>query len=77
MAKKRVKNGGKPASDGNGEGLWIDTALLARLYGRRSPLSAPVLTTEAQRLLHYADVVLGTDKKERFEPAKVHKIREK
>jgi hypothetical protein len=55
----------------------VDSALIARLYGRKSsPLAAPI-SSEAARLLHYADVVLGTDKKERFSPSEVKKVLEK
>jgi hypothetical protein len=73
MVAKTVKKNGK--SEPDDQGLWVDTALIARLHGRKSPLSIPTLTAEAQRLLHYADVVLGTEKKERFRAAKVEKRR--
>jgi hypothetical protein len=56
-------------------GLWVDTALIARLHGRRSGSAAETVTAEAARLLHYADVVLGTEKKARFRPAKMEKRR--
>src|SRR5438445_7181957 len=60
------------------EGLWVDATLLARLYGRRSPtLSTPTLSTESERLLHYADVVLGTDKKDKFVSSRPVKDRNK
>jgi hypothetical protein len=66
---------GKAAPDDAAEGLWVNTALLNKLHGRRSSLAAPAFSGEAQRLLHYADVVLGTEKKERFRSVKVEKRR--
>ena len=57
-------------------GLWVDVALISRLHGRRSPLAAAqTIDAESQRLLHYADVILGTDKKEKFVSAKPTKDR--
>jgi hypothetical protein len=72
----RKKNGHAPSAD-DGEGLWVDTALISRLHGRRSSPLAVNLTVDAesQRILHYADVMLGTDKKEKFVSTKPTKER--
>ena len=81
-------SGSKPAKKKNGhpvpaeeaaEGLWVDTALIARLHGRKSsPLSAKLtVDAESERLLHYADVLLGIDKKEKFVSTKPTKERPK
>ena len=51
--------------------------MLERLHGRRSPLALPFLDADSNRLLHYADVVLGTDKKEKFVSSKPTKDRKK
>lgn len=78
---------GKPGKNKNGhivsvddgKGLWVDTALISRLHGRKSsPLASPLtIDSESQRLLHYADVMLGTDKKEKFVSSKPTKERKK
>jgi hypothetical protein len=48
-------------------GLWVDAALIARLHGRQSAtMNKLPIDSECERLLHYADVALGTDKKEKF-----------
>lgn len=74
---KRAKKIAKPEEDGKAEGLWVDTTLLSRLHGRISGCDNPALDTESQRLLHYADVVLGTEKKEKFVSTKPTKDRAK
>jgi len=78
MSAKAVKKKIEP-EDEKEFGLWVDTALIARLHGRRSsPLgNALSVNSESQRLLHYADVMLGTDKKEKFVSAKPTKQRKK
>jgi hypothetical protein len=76
----KKKNGHSAPAEEPAEGLWVDTALISRLHGRRSsPLATNNLTidAESQRLLHYADVLLGTDKKEKFVSAKPTKERPK
>jgi hypothetical protein len=80
MPSKAVKkkNGRSAPQDDHGEGLWVDTALIARLHGQKSsPLRTPAVNGDSQRLLHYADVLLGTDKKEKFVSAKPTKERTK
>jgi len=58
-------------------GLWIDAALISRLHGRKSPLAvAESQNAETTRLLHYADVILGTEQKEKFVSSKPTKDRE-
>jgi hypothetical protein len=43
------------------------TQLIARLHGRKPlPLTSSIFGAETERLLHYADVSLGTDGKEKF-----------
>ena len=78
---KRVKkkNGHSAPAEEAAEGLWVDTALISRLHGRRSSSLAASLPidAESQRLLHYADVILGTDKKEKFVSTKPTKERTK
>jgi hypothetical protein len=78
MSAKAGRNK-NPKQDEHATGLWVDSALLSRLYGRRSPfgMAAPTMHAESQRLLHYADVILGTDKKEKFVSAKPTKDRSK
>ena len=73
------KNGHSAPAEEAAEGLWIDTALISRLHGRRSSPLAVNLTidAESQRLLHYADVLLGTEKKEKFVSSKPTKERTK
>lgn len=73
----RKKSAKQEQEDAQAKGLWIDAALILRLHGRRSSLSAPIIDGESQRLLHYADVMLGTEKKERFVAAKPTKNRKK
>lgn len=76
--KNGRKNTVKPElRDERATGLWVDSALILRLHGRKSSTLAiaPTHTTEASRLLHYADVILGTDKKEKFVSAKPTKER--
>jgi hypothetical protein len=80
MSPKAVRKK-TPEQETDGEqsqGLWIDSALIAKLHGRKSsPLAAPALNGDSQRLLHYADVVLGTDKKEKFVSTAPTKTRKK
>lgn len=73
----KKKNGHSAPADDAAEGLWVDTALISRLHGRKSsPLSANLtIDAESQRILHYADVMLGTDKKEKFVSTKPTKER--
>jgi hypothetical protein len=75
----KKKNGHSAPADDAAEGLWVDTALISRLHGRKSsPLSMRLtVDAESERLLHYADVLLGTDKKEKFVSAKPTKERPK
>lgn len=74
-ATKKVKQREDNEQDAD---LWVDTALIARLHGRKSsPLSVPTLDAESTRLLHYADVALGTEKKEKFVSAAPTKTRQK
>jgi hypothetical protein len=59
-------------------GLWVDATLIARLHGRHSPtLATPTPSAESERLLHYADVVLGTEKKDKFVASRPQKNRTK
>ena len=79
-SKNRKKTNGHSApADDTAEGLWIDTALILRLHGRRSSPLATNLTVNAEshRLLHYADVILGNEKKEEFFATKPKKERTK
>ena len=75
--KKTLKE--EPPEDEQARGLWIDAALISRLHGRKSsPLAvAESYSAESTRLLHYADVILGTDKKEKFVSSKPTKHRKK
>jgi hypothetical protein len=73
-AKKKTA---KSREDEQAVGMWVDTALISRLFGRRSPLSELTVDAESERLLHYADVMLGTDKKEAFISSKPTKDRKK
>jgi hypothetical protein len=75
----KKKNGHSAPAEDAAEGLWIDTALISRLHGRKSsPLGTNLpLDAESQRLLHYADVMLGTEKKEKFVSTKPTKERTK
>jgi hypothetical protein len=74
--KKKLSNNHQKQDQG--DGLWINATLIARLHGRRSPLAlSQTFDAESQRLLHYADVLLGTDKKEKFVSTKPIKNREK
>jgi hypothetical protein len=75
----KKKNGHSAPAEDAAEGLWVDTALISRLHGRRSSSLAASLPidAESQRLLHYADVILGTDKKEKFVSTKPTKERTK
>ena len=80
----KKKNGKAPPTNGTPTpideqevGLWIDTALISRLHGVKSSPLRTEMSGEAQRLLHYADVLLGTDKKEKFVSAKPQKERTK
>jgi hypothetical protein len=77
MPVKRAKTLAHDHENHEAQGLWVDTILLSRLYGRRSILALPVLDGNSNRLLHYADVVLGTDKKARFVSSKPRKARKK
>ena len=56
-------------------GLWIDANVMARIHGSGSKLSAPQITSEEERLLHYADISLGTGKRDRFKSEKPSKSR--
>jgi hypothetical protein len=48
-------------------GLWVDANLAAKLRGGRGPgLADQELNGETQRLLHYADILLGTKKPDSF-----------
>jgi hypothetical protein len=74
--KKKISNNRQKQDQG--DGLWIDATLMARLHGRRSALAvSQTFDAESQRLLHYADVLLGTDKKDKFVATKPIKKREK
>ena len=75
-----VKTGRKKTvqipDDEQSTGLWIDAALISRLHGRKSPLAAAEShNAESTRLLHYADVILGTEQKEKFISSKPTKDR--
>jgi|tagenome__1003787_1003787.scaffolds.fasta_scaffold20809328_2 hypothetical protein len=75
--KKKVSNKQEQKQD-QADGLWIDATLMAKLYGRRSALApSQTFDAESHRLLHYADVLLGTDKKDKFVATKPIKRREK
>jgi hypothetical protein len=78
-APGKKKKNGKAKQDEQSAGLWLDAALIAKLHGKQSSSLADTrtLSAESQRLLHYADVVLGTDKKERFIASKPTKDRTK
>jgi hypothetical protein len=80
-ARKPVKkkNGHSAPAEDVAEGLWVDTALISRLHGRRSsPLAANLtIDGESRRLLHYADVMLGNQQKEKFVSTKPTKERKK
>ena len=74
----RQKNGRPVPQDQRAHGLWLDNELIARLHGQRSSsLGKPAYNGDTERLLHYADVLLGTDKKEKFVSAKPTKERNK
>ena len=75
-AKAGRKKTAREPDDEQAIGLWIDAALISRLHGRRSPLAvAESHNAEATRLLHYADVILGTEQREKFISAKPTKDR--
>lgn len=47
--------------------LWVDANLAAKLRGGRGPgLADQEFSGETQRLLHYADILLGTKKPDNF-----------
>ena len=72
----RKKPAKQEPDDEQATGLWMDAALISRLHGRKSPLAvAESHNAEATRLLHYADVILGTEQKEKFVSAKPTKDR--
>jgi len=75
----KKKNNGTAKQDEQSDGLWLDSAFIAKLHGKQSSSLADTrtLSAESQRLLHYADVVLGTDKKEKFIASKPTKDRNK
>jgi hypothetical protein len=77
MSAKSAKKIAHDHENHDARGLWVDSILLSRLYGRRSIVALPVLDGNSNRLLHYADVVLGTDKKARFVSSKPRKARKK
>ena len=52
------------------QGLWIDAEVMARIHGTGSKLSAPHITSDQERLLHYADICLGTAKPDEFKSEK-------
>lgn len=73
----KKKNGHAESADDT-EGLWVDTALIARLHGQKSsPLRTHAVNGDGETSLHYADVLLGIDKKEKFVSAKPTKERTK
>jgi hypothetical protein len=59
------------------QGLWIDAEVMARIHGTGSKLSAPHATSDQERLLHYADVCLGTAKPDEFKSEKPVRSRNK
>ena len=72
----RKKTAQAQPDDEQATGLWVDAALISRLHGRKSPLAAAEShNAEATRLLHYADVILGTEQREKFVSAKPTKDR--
>jgi hypothetical protein len=74
----KKKNGHSAPAEDATEGLWVDTALISRLHGRRSsPLAANLTIDGDRRLLHYADVILGNQQKEKFVSTKPTKERRK
>jgi hypothetical protein len=74
--KKKIAK--RPDEAEESVGLWVDATLIARLHGRHSPTMTKIpIDSESERLLHYADVALGTDKKERFVSSRPTKNRSK
>jgi hypothetical protein len=63
--------------DEEGRGMWIDANVMSRIHGSGSKLSAPQITSEEKRLLHYADISLGTAKHDEFKSEKPTKTRTK
>jgi hypothetical protein len=74
----RKKRTSKRRPEERSQGLWMDTTLIARLHGRKALiLTSSIVGAETERLLHYADVSLGTDGKEKLvssAPTKSRKV---
>jgi hypothetical protein len=70
-AKKRI-----PEATDDGRGLWVDSRVLARHLKQpsHSMLEQP-LRPSTERMLHFADLVLGAVKPDKFKPEKVSKKR--
>ena len=77
MQKTRTDKRKSVAPDQDGKGLWIDANVMARIHRTGSSLSAPHLTSEDERLLHYADICLGTAKPDQFKSEKPFRTRTK
>jgi hypothetical protein len=66
------------ASDSDNEelGLWVDTRLLTR-HLKQPSQSIPNQPISSDRLLHFADLALGSIKPDKFKAEKVSKKRKK
>lgn len=75
MRRPTTRKSKSDRKDTESDGLWIDANVMARIHGAGSRLSAPQITSEEERLLHYADVSLGTVKPDQFKSTKPAKSR--
>jgi hypothetical protein len=75
MPKDRTNKCNSESDTQEREGVWVDANVMARIHGSGSKLSAPQATSEEERLLHYADISLGTAKRDQFKSEKPSKTR--
>jgi hypothetical protein len=62
-------------SDDDELGMWVDSALIARLHGQPSTSLHQAPPNGSSHILHFADLALGTVKPDKFKSAKVSKMR--
>jgi hypothetical protein len=70
MPKTRTDQHMPVALTEQSQGLWIDAEVMACIHGTSSKLSAPHITSDQERLLHYADICLGTAKPDEIKSKK-------
>jgi hypothetical protein len=74
------KNGKRPAPKPSLDeelGLWVDSRLLNKQFSQPSQSMFQPAWPPADRLLHFADLALGSTKPDRFRALKVSKQRTK